>query len=86
MKRLRTLNSFQILKIKNKNLKPIEVEVLFKAFPMVQLLCRSNLKGRYLQITQKKEEIEGVFLSTDWSSCGLGLDQLTPQLLITHAR
>ncbi len=45
MKRLRTLNSFQIFKIKNKKWKTY---VLFKAYPMVTLSCRSNLAGRYL--------------------------------------
>ncbi len=48
MKRLRTLNSYQIFKIKIKNQKPVAVDVLFKACRMVPLLCRSNLAGRYL--------------------------------------
>jgi hypothetical protein len=30
------------------NQKPIVVDVLFKAYPMVLLSCRSNLAGRYL--------------------------------------
>jgi hypothetical protein len=46
MKRLRTLKSFQIFKTEIK--KPIAVDVLFKAFPMVSLSCRSNLAKRYL--------------------------------------
>jgi hypothetical protein len=33
-------------KIKNK--KPIAVDILFKAYPMVTLSCRSNLAGQYL--------------------------------------
>jgi hypothetical protein len=36
------------LKIKNKNKKPIAVDVLFKAYPMVPLSYRSNLARRYL--------------------------------------
>jgi hypothetical protein len=44
MKRLRTLNSYQIFKIKKKKKKPIAVDVLFK----VPLSYRSNLAGRYL--------------------------------------
>ena len=49
MKRLRTLNSYQIFNIKNKKYKkPLAVDVLFKAYPMVPLSCRSNLAGRYL--------------------------------------
>jgi hypothetical protein len=48
MKWLRTLKSLQIFKIKIKKLKPIAVDVLFKAYPMVPLSCRSNLDGRYL--------------------------------------
>ena len=35
-------------KLKLKNQKPVAVDVLFKAYPMVPLLCRSNLAGRYL--------------------------------------
>jgi hypothetical protein len=31
-----------------KKQKPIAVDVLFKAYPMVPLLCRSNLAGQYL--------------------------------------
>jgi hypothetical protein len=48
MKRLRTFKSYQIFKIKIKNLKPIAVHVFFKAYPMVPLSCTSNLAGRYL--------------------------------------
>jgi hypothetical protein len=33
-------------KIKNK--KPIAVDVLFKAYPLASLSCRSNLAGWYL--------------------------------------
>jgi hypothetical protein len=33
---------------KNKKYKPIAVDVLFKAYPMVSLTCRSNLAGWYL--------------------------------------
>jgi hypothetical protein len=47
MKRLRTLKSYQIFKTGKK---PIAVNILFKAYPMVSLSCRSNLVGRYLQI------------------------------------
>jgi hypothetical protein len=47
-KLLRTLNSFKIFKIKIKKSKTIGVEVLFKAYPMVPLSCRSNLARRYL--------------------------------------
>jgi hypothetical protein len=48
IKRLRTLNSYQIFKIKNKKLIHIAVDVLLKGYPMVPLLCRSNLARRYL--------------------------------------
>ncbi len=34
--------------VKLKNLKPIAVDVLLKAFPMRPLSCRFNLAGRYL--------------------------------------
>ncbi len=56
MKRLRTLNSYQIFNIKNKkfkNKKPIAVDVLFNAYPMVPLSCRSNQAGWYLYIILK---------------------------------
>ncbi len=46
MKLLRTLNSYQIFKIKNKNKKHIAVEVLFMVYPTVILSCRSNLARR----------------------------------------
>jgi hypothetical protein len=40
--------NFELLSnIKNKK-KPTAVDVLFKAYPMVPLSCRSNLAGRYL--------------------------------------
>ena len=42
------LESFQKFKIQIKKSTPIEVDVLFKAYPMVPLPCRSNLGGRYL--------------------------------------
>jgi hypothetical protein len=41
-----TIIKYSRSKIKNK--KPIAVDVLFKAYPMVPLSCRSNLAGRYL--------------------------------------
>ncbi len=41
MKRLRT-KSFQIFKSELKNYKQIAVDVLFKAYPMVSLSCRST--------------------------------------------
>jgi hypothetical protein len=47
MNQLRTLKFYQIFKIKNKK-KPIEVDVLFKAYPMIPLSCRSNQAGLYL--------------------------------------
>ncbi len=43
------LSSSQIIKIKFKNQKHIEVDVLFKAYPMIPLSGWSNLSGRYLQ-------------------------------------
>ncbi len=50
MKWLRTLKSFQIFKSELKNQKPIAVDVLFKAYPMmVPLSCRSNLARRHLK-------------------------------------
>ncbi len=51
MKRLRTLNLFQIYsELKLKNQKLTAVDVLFKAYPMVPLSCGSNLAGRYLNV------------------------------------
>ncbi len=44
-------NSYQIFKIKSKNKKPIDIHVLFKAYPMVPLSCRSNLAERYLEVS-----------------------------------
>ncbi len=44
MKRLRILNSYKIFKTK-KNQKPTVIDVLFKAYPMVPLSCRSNIAG-----------------------------------------
>jgi hypothetical protein len=52
MKWLRTLKSFQIFKSEIKNPKPIVVDVLFKAYPIMVPLSftrRSNLAGRYLK-------------------------------------
>ncbi len=43
MKQKKTLNSLKKFKIKNKNTKPIAVDVLFYAYPILQLSCRSNL-------------------------------------------
>jgi hypothetical protein len=43
MKGLRTSKSYQIFKTKNKNKKPKAFDVLFKAYLVVPLLCRSNL-------------------------------------------
>ncbi len=42
------LLSNTVFKIKNKNKKNLVVDVLFKAYPMVPLSCRSNRAGRYL--------------------------------------
>ncbi len=39
---------FKYSELKSKNLKPVAVDVLFKAYPMVPLSCRSNLARRYL--------------------------------------
>ncbi len=39
---------FKYSKVKVKNQKHKAVDVLFQAFPMVPLSCRSNLAGRYL--------------------------------------
>ncbi len=39
---------FKYSALKLKNQKPIAVDVLFKAYPMVPPSCRSNLAGRYL--------------------------------------
>jgi hypothetical protein len=39
---------FKYSRVKLKNQKSIAVNVLFKAYPMVPLSCRSNLAGRYL--------------------------------------
>ncbi len=41
---------FKYSRVKLKNQKPIAVDVLFKAYPMVQLSCRSSMAGRYLQV------------------------------------
>ncbi len=58
MNRLRTWNSSQIFKIKNKIKKPIAVDVLFKTYPMVPLSCRSNLARRYLWIERRLRRLE----------------------------
>jgi hypothetical protein len=39
---------FKYSRLKLKNLKPIAIDVLFKAYPMVPISCRSNLAGLYL--------------------------------------
>jgi hypothetical protein len=39
---------FKYSRVKLKNHKPIAADVLFKAYPMVPLSCRSNLARRYL--------------------------------------
>jgi hypothetical protein len=39
---------FKFSKVKLKNQKHVAVDVLFKAYPMVPLSCRSNLAGLYL--------------------------------------
>jgi hypothetical protein len=62
-KQLRTLNSYKIFKIKN-NKKAIAVDVLFKAYPMVPLSCRSNLARRYICLKRR---------STVLSRCGFPL-------------
>ncbi len=41
-------SNFKYSAMKLKNQKPIVVDVLFKAYPMVPLSCRSNLAGWYL--------------------------------------
>jgi hypothetical protein len=41
---------FKYSRVKLQNQKPIAVDVLFKAYPMVPLSCRSNLAGRYLHV------------------------------------
>ncbi len=40
---------FKYPALKLENQKPIAVDVLFKAYPMVPLSCRSNQAGRYLE-------------------------------------
>jgi hypothetical protein len=47
-KQLRTLKLFKHSRSKLKNQKHIAVDVLFKAYPITPLLCRSNLAGWYL--------------------------------------
>ncbi len=47
MKRLRTLKLFKIFRTEIKKPKTIAVDVLFRAYPMVPLSCRSNLAERY---------------------------------------
>ncbi len=47
--------SFNYLRVKLKNQKPIVVDVLFKAYPMVTLSCKSNLAGWYLLKTSNFE-------------------------------
>jgi hypothetical protein len=44
----RTMNSFQIFKVKIVNQKPTAVDVLFKANPMLLLSGLPNLAGWYL--------------------------------------
>ncbi len=40
---------FKYSRVNFKNQKPIAVDVLFKAYPMVPLSCRSNLAGRFFK-------------------------------------
>jgi hypothetical protein len=41
--------SFELISnIQDQNQKPIAVDVLFKAYPMIPLSCRSNLAGWYI--------------------------------------
>jgi hypothetical protein len=41
---------FKYSELKLKNQDPIATDVLFKAYPMIPLSCRSNLAGRYLRV------------------------------------
>ncbi len=42
---------FKYSRLKLKNQKPIAVDVLFKAYPMVPLSCRYYLAGRYIYVS-----------------------------------
>jgi hypothetical protein len=44
---------FKYSRSKFKNQKPIAIDVLFQAYPMVPLLWRFNLAGRYLPLKYK---------------------------------
>ncbi len=65
MKRLRILNSYQIFKIKIKIKKPIAIDVLFKAYPMVPLSCRSNMAGGYLKDFSKNVFLHPTVMRAD---------------------
>ncbi len=56
----RNFEVFQIFNRRLKNQKPITVDVLFKAYPMVPLSSRSNLAGRYLFFKRQQKSV-GLF-------------------------
>jgi hypothetical protein len=61
LKRLQTLNSYQIFKIKNQ--KPLAVDVLFKAYPMVPLSCRFNRTDGTFKLNDFSEDLYGPGIS-----------------------
>jgi hypothetical protein len=50
MKQLKPFKYFQIFKLKLKNQKPVVVDVLFKAYPMVPLSCMQIQSDRMLPL------------------------------------
>ncbi len=60
---------FKYSKVKLKNQKHIAVDVLFKAYPMVPLSCRSNLALRYFESMPKKTWMIRLHKS-DWYQVG----------------
>ncbi len=72
MKRLQTLNSYQIFKIKNQ--KPLTVDVLFKAYLMVPLSCRFNRPDGTFNLNDFLEDLYGPGIS--WNNMDRRVDSI----------
>ncbi len=72
MKRLQTLNSYQIFKIINQ--KPITVDVLFKVYPMVPLSCRFNRPDGTFKLNDFSEDLYGPGIS--WNNMDRRVDSI----------
>ncbi len=72
MKRLQTLNSYQIFKIKNQ--KPMTVDVLFKAYPIVPLSCRFNRPDGTFKLNDFSEDLYGPGIS--WNNMDKRVDSI----------